>query len=77
MTVTAIGFGLLWFYPVLRGGFIDPAVSAARIRTRSLRFLPGTPLYGITVPLALFVSFKVSLGSFVALAFLYLLPTSD
>ncbi len=77
MTVTSIGFGVLWFYPVLRGGFIDPSVSAARIRTRSLRFLPGTPLYGITVPIALFVSYQVSLVMYAGLAILYLLPISE
>ena len=77
MTVTAIGFGLLWFYPVIRGSFIDPAVSAARIRTRSLRFLPGTPLYAITVPLALYVSYKASLAVYVGLAILYLLPLTE
>ena len=76
MTVNAIAFGLLWFYPVLRGGFIDPSVSAARIRTRSLRFLSGTPLYAMTVILA-FVKYELSIAMLAALAFLYLLPTPE
>ena len=76
MTVNAIAFGLLWFYPVLRGGFIDPSVSAARIRTRSLRFLPGTPLYALTIILA-FVKYELSIAMLAALAFLYLLPTPE
>jgi len=48
-------------------------VSAPRIRSRTLRYLPGAPLYGVTLPLA-FITPWISLAMYAALAAFYLLP---
>lgn len=76
LTTTAVAFNALWLYVWKRPHLIDDNVSEARLRSRTLRYLPGPLLYGVTVPLA-FVSHWLSLGVIGALALLYLLPLQE
>lgn len=72
-TITAITFMALWLYASRDRRLIDAHVSDARLRQRTRRYLPGTPLYAITMPLA-FVSVWLSLGLWALMAALYMLP---
>ena len=76
VTVIAVFFNVMWLYASSGRRLIDEHVSDARVRSRTLRYLPGPLLYGVTIPLA-FVSVWISLGIYSALALLYLLPTPD
>jgi hypothetical protein len=51
-TVIAVFFNALWLYAAGGGRLIDERVSAARLRTRRLRYLAGPISYGVTLPLA-------------------------
>ncbi len=75
-TVIAIFFNLLWLYAWLGRRLIDEHVSDARLRSRTRRYLAGPLSYGITIPLA-FVSPWLSIGIWIALAVLYLLPLNE
>jgi len=75
-TITAIAFNGLWLYVTRRPEFIDEHVSVARIRARTLRYLPGPFLYAAGILLA-FISTWLSLALWAGLAVLYLLPPPD
>jgi len=73
LTITAAFFNAMWLYAARGRRLIDHHVSDARVRSRTLRYLPGTPLYALGIALA-FVSTWVALAWWGALAALYLLP---
>jgi uncharacterized membrane protein len=75
-TVIAVFFNLLWLYASSNRRLIDEHVSDVRLRSRTRRYLAGPLSYGATVPLAL-VSPWLSLGIWIALGLLYLLPLSE
>ncbi len=75
-TITAIVFNALWLYASRGRRLIDDHVSDARVRSRTLRYLPGPVLYGVGLPLA-FVTPWLSLGLYVLLAVVYLLPLNE
>jgi len=75
-TVTAVFFVLLWLYASSDRHLLDGHLSDARIRTRTLRYLPGPLIYGVALALAL-ISPWITLGIHVALAVLYMLPLDD
>ena len=73
---TAVAFNALWLYAAYGARLLRPDMNPDRIRVRTLRYLPGTPLYAIATGLA-FVSPWVSLAMFGAMAALYMLPTPE
>jgi TMEM175 potassium channel family protein len=75
-TTTAVFFNAIWLYASRGNRLIDRHTSAARVRARTLRYLPGPALYAAGLPLA-FISPWLTLGLYVALAVLYLLPMQD
>jgi uncharacterized membrane protein len=75
-TVIAVFFNLLWLYAASNRRLIDEHVSDMRLRSRTQRYLAGPVSYGITVPLA-FVSPWISLGIWIGLGALYLLPLDE
>jgi len=75
-TFTAVCFNALWLYASRGRRLIDPHISDARIRSRTLRYLPGPLLYGAGLPLA-FVTPWLTFGLYAGLAGLYLLPLQD
>ena len=75
-TVTACLFNALWLYAARGRRLIDRHVSDARIRTRTVRFVPGPLLYGLGIPLA-FITPWLALALYAAMAVLYLLPIGD
>lgn len=76
MVAIAITFDALWLYVSRQGHLLDEHVSPARIRSRTLRYLPAPIIYGLGIPLA-FVSFWIPLAITAALAAFFLLPISD
>jgi uncharacterized membrane protein len=77
LTVLAIFYNWLWFYVVRnREHLMHTGVNEAAIRHRSVRFLMGPLLYGVSVPLA-FVSPWISIAIYIGLALLYIIPTGD
>lgn len=72
-TITAVFFNAMWLYAARRRRLIDDHVTAARVRSRTLRYLPGTPLYAAGIALA-FVSTWLALAWWSGLTVLYLLP---
>jgi uncharacterized membrane protein len=75
-TVTAVFFVLLWLYVSSNQHLLDARLSPARIRTRTLRYLPGPLIYGLALVLALITPW-LTLAIHIALAVLYLLPLDD
>jgi TMEM175 potassium channel family protein len=75
-TVLALLFNALWLYASRTPGMLESVVSEQRIRTRTLRYLPGIFLYGITIPLA-FVEPWISIGIYAGLSVLYLIPVPE
>jgi uncharacterized membrane protein len=75
-TATALAFNALWLYAAYGAKLLRPGISAARIRTRTLRYLPGAPVYALTLPAALITPW-LSLGMYAALAILYLTPAPE
>lgn len=75
-TVTAIFFNAMWFYASRNRRLIDDHVSDARVRTRTRRYLPGTPLYALGMVIALFNTWA-AIAWWGGMAVLYLLPTPD
>jgi uncharacterized membrane protein len=75
-TAIAVAFNLLWLYAARGRRLIDQHVSDARLRSRTRRYLAGPVSYGMTMPVA-FVSPWISLGVWIALAVLYLLPLNE
>ena len=74
--VIAILFDALWLYASRGMRLIDEHVSAARVLSRTRRYLPGPLLYGVTLPLA-FISPWISLGIYAGLALFWLLPLNE
>jgi uncharacterized membrane protein len=75
-TVIAIFFNLLWLYAYVGRRLIDEHVSDARLRSRTRRYAAGPVSYGLTIALA-FVSPWLSIGVWIGLAVLYLLPLNE
>ncbi len=77
LTVTAIFYNWLWFYVVRnRQQLMHTGVNEAAVRRRSVRFLMGPLLYGVSVPLA-FVGPWISIAIYIGLALVYIIPTGD
>jgi uncharacterized membrane protein len=76
MAFVAFMFGALWLYISRHGELLDEHVSPTRIRSRTRRYLPGTPLYGACVLLTL-VNYWIPLVVIAGLAAFYLLPVAD
>jgi uncharacterized membrane protein len=74
--VIAVLFDALWLYAASGMRLIDEHVSDARVRSRTLRYLPGPFLYAVTLPLALITPW-ISLGIYAGLAVFWLLPLSE
>ena len=74
--VIAILFDALWLYASHNLRLIDEHVSEARVRSRTIRYLPGPLLYGVTLPLA-FITPWISLSIYGALALFWLLPLNE
>ena len=74
LVVLGIFHNLLWWYGAYRAGLTSPAVTPARRRALTLRWLVGPIAYGVCVALA-WLDPRVSLAGFVLLGILYLLPT--
>jgi uncharacterized membrane protein len=75
-TTTATLFNAIWLYASRGNRLIDRHTSAARVRSRTMRYLPGPFLYAAGLPLA-FVMPWLTLGLYVILAVLYLLPLQE
>jgi hypothetical protein len=76
LTITAILFQCVWLRASLKRRLIDEHVSDGRLRSRTLRYLPGPVLYGIGIPLTL-VNTWAAIALWGALAVLYLLPLPE
>jgi uncharacterized membrane protein len=74
--VIATFFDALWLYAATGRRLIDRHISDARVRSRTLRYLPGPFLYAITLPLA-FISPWISVAAYAGLAAFWLLPYGD
>jgi hypothetical protein len=74
--VISIFFNALWLSASTGMRLIDAHVSEARVRSRTVRYLPGPLLYGVTLPLA-FISPWISLSIYAALAVFWLLPLNE
>ena len=66
----------MWLYAVVGRRLIDEHVSAARLRSRTIRYLPGPLMYGITLPIAFFSPW-ISLALYGAYAIFWLLPLPE
>jgi uncharacterized membrane protein len=75
-TLIAVVYGAMWFYAAYVGCLIDEHVTDARIASRTRRYLPGTPFYALTLPLALITPW-ISLALYAAAAIFYLLFLSE
>ncbi len=78
VTLLVIGacFQMLWIYASRNRRLIDEHVSDARVRSRTIRFLPGFAVYIAALPLA-FVSPWISLALYGLLALFFLVPMSE
>jgi uncharacterized membrane protein len=74
--VISVFFNMLWLYASRGKRHIDEHVSDARVRSRTVRYLPGPLLYGVTLPLA-FISPWISLAIYAGLAVFWLLPLNE
>jgi uncharacterized membrane protein len=72
----AVFFDALWLYASTGMRHIDEHVSEARVRSRTVRYLPGPILYAVGLPFA-FVSPWIPLGIYGALAVFWLLPLTE
>lgn len=74
LAMTAMGatFGMLWAYVLRHDSLRSSIISPRRKRTLLLRFAIGTPVYAAAIGLA-FVSAKISLLIYAALAVYYLI----
>jgi uncharacterized membrane protein len=76
LTVTAISFNAMWVYAAFGGRFVDSKVSQARLRARTIRFLPAPLLYAVAMALS-FINPWASFALIVALTILFLIPLPD
>jgi uncharacterized membrane protein len=74
--VTAVFFNVMWVYASRGRRLIDEHVSDMRVRDRTRRYLPGTPLYVLGLGLA-FISTWLAIGLWSAMAVFYLLPLQE
>ena len=74
--VTGIAFNALWLYARFSSTMIDEHVSAARVRSRTYRYLWGPPLYVVGLLLA-FVSPWLALGFWSSMTVFFLLPLNE
>lgn len=74
--VIAALFQVLWLYAAAGRRLIDEHVSDARVRSRTIRFIPGFVAYSIALPLA-FIDPWISVTMYAALALFFLLPIRD
>jgi TMEM175 potassium channel family protein len=72
MTAMGVSFGSLWMYVLRHDALRATTIPAARKRALLLRFAIGSPIYAAGIGLA-FVSAKLSLLVYAALAVYYLL----
>jgi len=75
-TITAVLFNALWLHASRGRRLIDEHVSDERLRSRTRRYLPGTPLYALGMVIAL-VNTYAAIAWWSAIAGLYLLPSRD
>jgi len=73
MTMMGVAFGLLWRYASSGGRLLGTDLSEAEIRRRTRRFTIGTPIYGLSIAVAVF-SAPACLAIIAALAVYYALP---
>jgi uncharacterized membrane protein len=76
LTVIAVAFQFLWLYASTGRRLIDEHVSDARVRSRTVRYLPGFIAYCVAMPLA-FASPWISLAIYGLLALFFLAPMPD
>lgn len=76
LTMIAATFQLLWLYAAVGRRLIDEHVSDARVRSRTVRYLPGFAAYAASLPLA-FVSPWISLVIYGLLAIFFLAPMPE
>ena len=74
--VIAVCFDAFWLYASRGMRLIDEHVSEARIRSRTVRYLPGPLFYLAALPFA-FISPWITLGIYAGLAVFWLLPLSE
>jgi uncharacterized membrane protein len=73
MTMMGLAFGLLWRYASTRRRLLGSDLSDAEIKRRTRRFTIGTPIYGVSILVALF-SAPACLLIIAALGVYYALP---
>jgi hypothetical protein len=73
MTMMGLAFGLLWTYAARDRRLLATDLSDAEIKRRSHRFTVGTPIYAVSIVVALF-SAPACLAIIAALAVYYALP---
>ncbi len=76
LTITAFVYNALWLYIAYVGRLLHEDVSPRRVRSRTLRYLPGAPIYALTIPAA-YINIDLALAMYAGLAVLYLLPTPE
>ena len=74
--ITAIFFNAMWLYASRGRRLIDEHVSDMRVRDRTRRYLPGTPLYAVGLGLA-FIDTWLAIGLWTAMAAWFLLPLQE
>lgn len=65
---------VIWWYAAYSAGLTSPRLSTRKRRVLTLTWMAGPILYGLAVALA-FIDSRVTIGMFVFLGILYLLPT--
>jgi uncharacterized membrane protein len=76
LTVTAISFNAMWLYAAFGGRFVDSHVSQARLRARTIRYLPAPVLYAAAIALS-FINPWASFALIAALTVLFLIPLPE
>jgi hypothetical protein len=73
MTMMGLAFGALWSYAARHRELLSVDLSEAEIKRRTRRFTIGTPIYGLSIVVALF-SAPACLVVLAALAVYYAVP---
>lgn len=76
LLIIAACFQMVWIYAAIGRRLIDEHVTDARVRSRTIRFLPGFAVYVAAIPLA-FVNPWLSLALYSLLALFFLVPMSE
>ncbi len=74
--VIAVFFDAFWLYAWRNRALIDEHVSEARLRSRTVRYLPGPLFYAAALPLA-FITPWLTLAIYAGLAVFWLLPLNE